>query len=356
MCTQGAQCPYLHRLPTQADEAALSKDHSRDIFGREKVADRMDNRKGAGSYDRDMTTLYCHYGGAGHNTVEQLKKLLVDNFQPWGPVDSLYMVTTKTIAFVRYHWRASAEFAREAMDNQGLEGSTAGEVLSVRWANEDPNPVAVTAKRVRAEDAMEEAAMAAWDALPPEEKRARLAALRLGEGRKVSAVATAYPDTSAQFEGAAAAGGGASSSGVAEAYPDTDAQYGAAAAAAAGEQVPQQYTDIPLEAWQQYNQQQYYQQYYQQQAYYHQGAWDPAAAGAGGTTDQEAAAGADELRIPIPALSGPAGQSSKAGPAAPAADAQEGEAAQKAEPADPLALLAGYGSDDDNSSQGGSDA
>jgi hypothetical protein len=329
----------------------------------------MDNRKGAGSYERDMTTLYCHYGGAGHYTVEQLKKLLVDNFQPWGPVASLYIVTTKTIAFVRYHWRASAEFAREAMDNQGLEGSTAGEVLSLRWANEDPNPVSVTAKRVRAEDAMEDAAMAAWDALPPEEKRARLAALRLGEGRKVSAVATAYPDTSAQFEASAAAAGGgggaaagASSSGVAEAYPDTEAQY--SAAAAAGEQAPQQYTEIPLEAWQQYNQQQYYQEYYQQQAYYQQGAWDPAAAaaGPGGAADQVAAAagaGADELRIPIPSLGGATGQSSKEAPAAPAAGPQEGAAAQKAEPADPLALLAGYGSDDDdddNSSQGGSDA
>lgn len=40
----------------------------------------------------------------------------------------IHIVPTKTIAFVKYHWRVSAEFAREAMDQQQLTGSTLNEV------------------------------------------------------------------------------------------------------------------------------------------------------------------------------------------------------------------------------------
>lgn len=52
MCYEGSACTFLHRLPTAADNAAMERDTSRDIFGRDKMPDGMDNRKGAGSYDR----------------------------------------------------------------------------------------------------------------------------------------------------------------------------------------------------------------------------------------------------------------------------------------------------------------
>jgi len=38
-----------------------------------------------------------------------------DNFDEWGPIERIYNVASKTIAFVQYYWRASAEFAKEAM-------------------------------------------------------------------------------------------------------------------------------------------------------------------------------------------------------------------------------------------------
>jgi len=59
------------------DHAAL--DDSQDIFGREKLPDHLDNRKGAGSYDRDMTTLYVHYGGAGsgHSNLKHSVKCML---------------------------------------------------------------------------------------------------------------------------------------------------------------------------------------------------------------------------------------------------------------------------------------
>jgi hypothetical protein len=53
--------------------------------------------------------------------------------------------------YVRYDWRSSAEFAKEAVHKQGLVGSSLGEVVTARWANEDPNPVAVMAQKRAAE-------------------------------------------------------------------------------------------------------------------------------------------------------------------------------------------------------------
>jgi hypothetical protein len=64
----------------------------------------------------------------------------------------------------------------------------------VRWANDDPNPTAVINKKRQALDAVESAAMAAWEALDPEEKRTRLAVAQQARARKVSAVAAAMPE------------------------------------------------------------------------------------------------------------------------------------------------------------------
>lgn len=148
----------------------------------------LESKKGAGSYELDMTTLYVHYGGAGHYAQCHLRHLLLQvmyklyygvvcghgsssrahctgrcwlpstgpvnmeakypchhdqqlcqfkaapcsavlqNFGEWGPVKRIHIVPTKTIAFIKYHWRVSAEFAREAMDQQQLTGSTLNEV------------------------------------------------------------------------------------------------------------------------------------------------------------------------------------------------------------------------------------
>lgn len=67
------------------------------------------------------------YGGAAGFSAAQLQHLLAENFSVWGPLHGRpFIVPTKAIAFVRYHWRASAEFAKEAMDGQGLDGSNFG--------------------------------------------------------------------------------------------------------------------------------------------------------------------------------------------------------------------------------------
>lgn len=55
----------------------MTRNISMDIFGRDKMPAGLENRKGAGSYERDMMTLYVNYGGAGHYAVPQLRHLLL---------------------------------------------------------------------------------------------------------------------------------------------------------------------------------------------------------------------------------------------------------------------------------------
>lgn len=73
---------------------------------------------------RFSTTLFVSYAGAARYAAEHLAHLLADDFGAFGPLAGKpYVVPAKAAAFVRFHWRASAEFAKEAMDGQGLDGS-----------------------------------------------------------------------------------------------------------------------------------------------------------------------------------------------------------------------------------------
>jgi hypothetical protein len=78
--------PHLPPRPTQPPTPPLFSASLQDIFGREKFADSLDNRKGAGSYERDTHTLYVQYSGAGHIPLPQLRPLLEANFGEWGPL------------------------------------------------------------------------------------------------------------------------------------------------------------------------------------------------------------------------------------------------------------------------------
>ena len=156
ICHKGKDCDYLHQLPTEYHEQLLTSDHTVDIFGRDKLAGSNMGTKGVGTYDRESKTLYVNYGGAGHLGAPVIRQLLQvigtcrtlcrslalefsqmpaessqvrlhmfvqeanicnrmqDNFDEWGPIERIYNVASKTIAFVQYYWRASAEFAKEA--------------------------------------------------------------------------------------------------------------------------------------------------------------------------------------------------------------------------------------------------
>lgn len=169
--------------------------------------------------------------GAAHD-VRELRLLLEDTFAEWGPVESVHVVPSKTIAFVTYAWRSSAEFAKEATHLQGLKGSRSGEVLTVRWANEDPNPAAAAQRKRGYEVAFAAAAGAAWAALPEEQKQARMMQLQLAAALRSKRQVSEYPDTDWQYAAADEATAATSTGGV-TAYPNTDyAQYDDVATAA----------------------------------------------------------------------------------------------------------------------------
>lgn len=72
------------------------------------------------------------------------------------------MLNTRGVAFITYSNEANAQFAKEAMAHQSLDHN---EILNVRWATADPNPMAQAREARRIE---EQAAEAVRRALPAE--------------------------------------------------------------------------------------------------------------------------------------------------------------------------------------------
>jgi hypothetical protein len=66
----------------------------------------------------------------------------------------------RSVAFVTYKSELHAQFAKEAMACQSLDND---EILNVRWATEDPNPVQKVAEKRRLEDMGQEAIKARID-------------------------------------------------------------------------------------------------------------------------------------------------------------------------------------------------
>ncbi|KYQ93062.1 hypothetical protein DLAC_05673 [Tieghemostelium lacteum] len=133
-CVNGSECTFYHRIPTPEDDLKLDMAH--DIFGRQRYKLDRDDMGGVGSFSRDNRTLFI--GGIksfGATIDESLRRA----FEEWGPIEYVRTIPAKTIAFVRYLYRSSAEFAKEAMADQTLDN---GDLLNIRWASEDCNPLA----------------------------------------------------------------------------------------------------------------------------------------------------------------------------------------------------------------------
>ncbi|EGC37980.1 hypothetical protein DICPUDRAFT_53563 [Dictyostelium purpureum] len=134
-CVNGADCTFLHRVPTPEDDKRLEITH--DIFGRERHKTDRDDMGGVGSFSRDNRTLYI--GGIKSNLGGSMEDVVRKHFEEWGKIEYVRVILNRSIAFVRYFYRSNAEFAKEAMADQTLDG---GELLNVRWATEDSNPFA----------------------------------------------------------------------------------------------------------------------------------------------------------------------------------------------------------------------
>ena len=152
ICPKGHECQYLHRLPTLFDVYNPNVD----CFGRDKFSDYRDDMGGVGSFLRQNRTLYC---GRIHVT-DDIEEIVARHFAEWGQVDRIRVLTSRGVAFVTYTNEANSQFAKEAMANQALDHT---EILNVRWATVDPNPLAQKREAARIE---EQAAEAVRRALP----------------------------------------------------------------------------------------------------------------------------------------------------------------------------------------------
>ena len=178
-CVYGKDCTYRHSAPTEEDESLADAPH--DVFGRNRHASWRDDMGGTGTWNKECKTLYV---GRLYNIPkeETITETVVRHFSEFGPLESVRVLKSRGCAFVTYKLRATAEFAKEAMAEQGLDND---EQINVRWAYDDPNPRA-QAMKLRNNAQMMLAAMEAKGHLPP----------------GTSAADLAYPDDgSALFDG-----------------------------------------------------------------------------------------------------------------------------------------------------------
>lgn len=152
LCSKGDECEYLHRLPTIHDIFNPNVD----CFGRDKFSDYRDDMGGVGSFMRQNRTLYV---GRIHVT-DDIEEVVARHFMEWGQVERIRVLTSRGVAFVTYTNEANSQFAKESMAHQSLDHN---EILNVRWATVDPNPLAQKREAQRLE---EQAAEAVRRALP----------------------------------------------------------------------------------------------------------------------------------------------------------------------------------------------
>ncbi|KAI1284623.1 RNA recognition domain-containing protein [Xylaria sp. FL0933] len=154
ICPNGQDCQYLHRLPGIHDLFNPNVD----CFGRDKFSDYRDDMGGVGSFLRVNRTIYV---GRIHVT-DDIEEIVSRHFAEFGEIERIRVLNSRGVAFVTYRNEANASFAKEAMAHQSLDHN---EVLNVRWATADPNPMAQAREARRIE---EQAAEAIRRALPAE--------------------------------------------------------------------------------------------------------------------------------------------------------------------------------------------
>ncbi|MES1907984.1 MAG: hypothetical protein MHM6MM_001001 [Cercozoa sp. M6MM] len=139
-CWKGSQCVFHHRAPCLWDEQSMPQTH--DCFGRERWNDHRDDMGGVGALNQENRTLYV--GAIGQPQPEDnlgwddIEARIKEEMEDFGPTEYCRVIKHLGIAFVRFRWRASAEFAKQAMAGQSLHGIRS--CLNVRWAYDDPNP------------------------------------------------------------------------------------------------------------------------------------------------------------------------------------------------------------------------
>lgn len=163
-------CQVVSAIPDCSSDVWLSDcidelpDNALDCFGREKRAEYRDDMSGVGSFSKQNLTLYVGKisdGARKEDTEETVRR----HFGEWGEIArsesfgtwnrelsaklcsfAVNILHNRGVAFVTYYTEHQAQFAKEAMSNQSLDGD---ETINVRWATDDPNPVTKINERKR---------------------------------------------------------------------------------------------------------------------------------------------------------------------------------------------------------------
>jgi hypothetical protein len=182
-CPNGSDCTFLHQLPTD------QPDQGHDIFGRGKHGGYRDDMGGVGSIQRVNRTLYVGRiteesdmatrmasveqqanGGKGwdytmrKDQMSQTERVLHRHFSEFGELERVRVLHTRGCGFVTFVKEVDAQFGKEAMMNQSLDHD---ECINLRWATDDPNPIA----QQRNKREREEQGMAAIEESMTEEQR-----------------------------------------------------------------------------------------------------------------------------------------------------------------------------------------
>eukprot|EP01006_Ploeotia_vitrea_P003667 TRINITY_DN113025_c0_g1_i1.p1 TRINITY_DN113025_c0_g1~~TRINITY_DN113025_c0_g1_i1.p1 ORF type:complete len:663 (+),score=86.96 TRINITY_DN113025_c0_g1_i1:88-1989(+) len=131
-CALGAECPFIHMIPTEQHEENIDQMH--DCFGRERHATDKTDMAGVGNFNRECKSLWvgCLKAEPGTN----LDEVVFRHFYEWGDIDYVRTVPERNFAYVKYKRRTSAEFAKVAMDGQSLDGE---EIIDIKWGIDDPS-------------------------------------------------------------------------------------------------------------------------------------------------------------------------------------------------------------------------
>jgi hypothetical protein len=116
---QGCTCNFRHEIPTIEDEIRVDLAH--DVFGRERHRTERTDMGGVGSFSKENRTLFI---ADIATTIRDIEEVLKKHFAPWGPIEYIRYLSDKSVAFVRYQLRSTAEFAKVAMMHQTLDGKT----------------------------------------------------------------------------------------------------------------------------------------------------------------------------------------------------------------------------------------
>lgn len=207
MCAKGQDCIFYHRIPTPKDDA--NTDELVDCFGRQRHAKHRDDMDGVGSFMKPCRTLYIanlQKSAYANNGIGTLEEALKRHFIEWGEIEEAKVIHRLSIGFVRFRLRTSSEFAKEAMNNQALDRK---EILQIRWAYDDPNPVAIDAIKKADQDMMYAllkakgvSVEAASYQYPAEYELPETKRMRLDNGIDVTEERPelSYPNTDAQYE------------------------------------------------------------------------------------------------------------------------------------------------------------